>query len=234
LSNKISVRDSGLLQGFCDYHCHLLPSVDDGVEMMEDSLHILSLWESAGMREVWMTPHIMEDYPNKPDDLRQRFEKVKQAYNGSIALHLASENMMDTLFANRLEADELLPMGSGHDCLLVETSYYTPPINMKELFDRTKSKGYKPILAHPERYRYMNRLDYKYWRQEGVLLQLNVSSLTGDYGQEAKAKAEWLLRQGMYDLCGTDTHAIEQTDIFLNAPISKNTVKRLKAICHRI
>ena len=76
-SDKITVRESGLLDGFWDCHCHLLPGVDDGVKEMDETLMILEEWELAGMREVWMTPHIMEDIPNTPEDLKKRFERVK-------------------------------------------------------------------------------------------------------------------------------------------------------------
>ena len=66
IKNKTLVRESGLLEGGCDYHCHLLPGVDDGVKEMEETLEILEIWEQAGLKEVWLTPHIMEDIPNKP------------------------------------------------------------------------------------------------------------------------------------------------------------------------
>ena len=58
-SNKISIRESGLLEGLCDYHCHLLPGVDDGVQEMEETLQLLQTWESVGVKDVWLTPHIM-------------------------------------------------------------------------------------------------------------------------------------------------------------------------------
>ena len=73
LSNKTKITDSGLFDGFIDYHCHLLPGVDDGVAEMHDTLAILERWEKAGIAEVWLTPHIMEDIPNSPTGLREGF-----------------------------------------------------------------------------------------------------------------------------------------------------------------
>lgn len=230
ISNKISVKDSGLLEGFCDYHCHLLPSVDDGVQEIEETLEILSLWEEAGVKEVWLTPHIMEDVPNKPAILAQQYAELMGVYQGTVELHLAAENMMDRLFSERLDKRDLLPIGKTGTHLLVETSYYNPPMDMEQIIDRIKENGYTPILAHPERYQYMGLEDYEKWKQRGVLLQLNVPSLVGAYGPEVLWKAEKLLGNGMYDFCGTDTHSIQMVDFFLNSKIAKKTVKKVQEI----
>lgn len=230
ISDKVKVEDSGLLEGFCDCHCHLVPDVDDGVETLEDSLYILEKWDMLGVKEVWMTPHIMEDIPNKPEVLKERFENVKTCFLGDVKLHLASENMMDNLFLTRLNEGNLLPIGTDGKHLLVETSYYNPPMDMVLFFEKIKEKGYTSILAHPERYQYMDMKQYKMWRSKGVLLQLNVPSLVGAYGPEVQWKAEKLLEKGMYDYCGTDTHSMRFVEYFLNSKISKKTVKKVLAI----
>ena len=231
VSNKITVRESGLLEGFCDYHCHLLPGVDDGVEELDETLQILREWESVGMKEVWLTPHIMEDIPNEPSELKKRFAGLQKAYHGSIKLNLAAEHMMDGTFLPRLEENGVLLINENENKrLLVETSYYIPPMNMEAMIDCIKKKGYEPLLAHPERYQYMDKKDYRYWKEKGVLLQLNLPSLVGAYGPDVQYKAEWLLRENMYDYCGTDTHSLQQVDFFLDGVISQKTVKRLLAI----
>ena len=230
INNKILVRESGLLEGGCDYHCHLLPGVDDGVKKLEETLEILEIWEQAGLKEVWLTPHIMEDIPNKPADLKVKAEELRKAYSGNIRLHIAAEHMMDGLMMKRMEEDELMPLGEKGSMLLVETSYYIPPMNMEDFINRIKKKGYDPVLAHPERYQYMGTGDYRRWKDQGVLLQLNLPSVTGAYGPEVQRKAEWLLNQGMYDLCGTDTHSIEHVDYFMNSSISKKMEKRIRPL----
>ena len=230
LSDKIKVVDSELLEGFCDCHCHLVPDVDDGVKTVEDSLRILEKWNRLGVKEVWMTPHIMEDIPNKPEVLKDIFENVKASFLGDVELHLASENMLDNLFLTRLNEGNLLPIGSNGRHLLVETSYYNPPMDMERFFERIKEKGYTSILAHPERYQYMDMRDYKMWKSKGVLLQLNVPSLVGAYGPEVQWKAEKLLDKGMYDFCGSDTHSMRFVEYFLNSKIAKKTVKKVREI----
>ena len=229
-SDKILVKESGLLEGFCDCHCHLVPGVDDGVQELDETMQILEAWESLGVKEVWLTPHIMEDIPNEPAMLRDKFEGVTAFYTGDVKLHLAAEHMMDGLFLKRLEKNNVMPIGKDRSKLLVETSYYTPPMNMTDIIERIKARGYEPILAHPERYQYMDRQDYKRWKDRGVLLQLNVPSLVGAYGPEVQWKAEWLLKENLYDYCGTDTHSTGQMELFLNSMISKKAVKRVKQL----
>ena len=227
VSNRVTVIESGLLEGFRDCHCHLLPGVDDGVQEMDETMRILQEWEQAGVKEVWLTPHIMEDIPNKPSELKEKFEQVKAVYTGSIDLHLAAEHMMDGPFVKRLEDDDVLPIGRDGTRLLVETSYYTPPMNMGHVIDSIKRKGYEPLLAHPERYQYMDKKDYKRWKEQGGLMQLNVPSLVGAYGPDVQYKAEWLLKNGMYDFCGSDTHSANQVEMFLNSEINKKLLKKL-------
>lgn len=218
------------MEGFCDCHCHLVPGVDDGVQELDETMQILEEWESLGVKEVWLTPHIMEDIPNEPAMLRDKFEGVTAFYTGDVKLHLAAEHMMDGLFLKRLEKNNVMPIGKDRSKLLVETSYYTPPMNMTDIIERIKARGYEPILAHPERYQYMDRQDYKRWKDRGVLLQLNVPSLVGAYGPEVQWKAEWLLKENLYDYCGTDTHSTGQMELFLNSMISKKAVKRVKQL----
>jgi len=259
LSNKITVRDSGLLEGFCDYHCHLLPGVDDGVEEVKETLRILREWESVGVKKIWLTPHIMEDIPNEPSELRRRFTELQKSYNGSIRLNLAAEHMMDGLFLRRfndndnhndnhndnLNDNHNDNLNDNHNLndngrlviednvMLVETSYYIPPMNMEGIIDSIKAKGYDPLLAHPERYQYMEKDAYRHWKEKGVLLQLNLPSLVGAYGPEVMRKAEWLLRENMYDYCGTDTHSEEQMELFLDGIINKKVVKKVRRITER-
>jgi tyrosine-protein phosphatase YwqE len=76
----------------------------------------------------------------------------------------------------------------------------------------------------------MDDSDYKMWKQRGVLLQLNLPSLVGAYGPMVQRKAEWLLKENLYDYCGTDTHSIDQMRMFLNSEISKKTAKKVKRI----
>ncbi len=204
--------ESGMFQGFTDWHSHILPGVDDGIRTMEDSLAVLERYEKAGIRKIWLTPHVMEDYPNTPESLQERFSELKNEYEGSVELRLGSENMLDSLFEERLVKNEFLPIGDSGEHLLVETSYMNPPYGMEEMIEGAISLGYTPVLAHPERYRYMDDDDYYRWKERGLLFQTNYMSLVGGYGESARKKCEWLLKEGMIDICGSDVHRLSFFD----------------------
>lgn len=211
-----------MLEGMTDWHSHILPGVDDGIKTMSESLAVLTEFERLGVKRVWLTPHIMEDYPNTTEGLRARYEELKSEWNGNVELMLAAENMLDTLFEERLEAGDLLPIGEEGNRLLVETSYYTPPFGMDEIIERIFSKGYFPVLAHPERYRYMEEKEYKELKERGVEFQLNYLSLAGGYGATAKKKAEWLLGKGMINYAGSDIHRLDAFRSGVNGAVSAN------------
>ncbi len=205
---KQTLEESGFFRGFTDWHCHILPGVDDGVQTMDEALQILTEYERLGVKEVWLTPHIMEDMPNTTRHLRERFVELQAAYKGNVALNLASENMLDSLFEDRLNKNDLLPIGKDGRHLLVETSYFNPPMGLQNILLRTKAKGYYPVLAHPERYLYMNESDYQKLKSMNIGFQLNQFSLLGMYGKEARRRSKLLHKQNMYDYTGTDIHRL--------------------------
>ena len=207
-----TIGETGILHGMTDWHCHILPGVDDGFRSLEDSLEALSRYESLGVSEVWLTPHVMEDVPSTTEALKNRFSELCDAYKGPLRLYLAAEYMMDSLFERRLRDRDLLPLGTGGKHLLVETSYFNPPAGLVEILKSIKTAGYFPVLAHPERYMYMDMEDYSALMDSGVRLQLNLCSLVGMYGKEVQKKSFRLLRKGYFSIVGTDLHRLSQLD----------------------
>lgn len=207
-----------LLPGGIDFHCHILPGVDDGFQDPEKSLEQLRIYEESGMKEVWFTPHIMEDVPNETADLRRIFEDFKEKYlqdcllrNAEpLRLHLAAENMLDALFECRLKSNDLLSLAEKY--LLVETSIFAPPMNFRGLLERIKNQGYTPILAHPERYLYMTKEDYESLKAQGIKFQRNLFSLNGQYGKRVQKRCRQLLKWQMYDYVGTDLHRLSRLE----------------------
>lgn len=199
-----------LLPGMTDWHSHILPGADDGIRHTDEALRVLADYARLGISEVWLTPHVAEDCPNTPAALGERFAQLRAAMaqdardHSFPTLHLASEHMLDNLFRQRLEKGDLLTLGA--DRLLVETSYFTPPMDFEATLRDIMSKGYRPVLAHPERYQYMELSDYCRLHAMGVMFQLNLPSLAGLYGPEPRRKARLLLGRHLYTLAGSDLH----------------------------
>ena len=204
-----SLKDLGYLKGKTDRHSHILYGVDDGIRTLENSLAALSYMEEHGVSEIWCTPHIMEDVPNTTAFLKERFAELQSAYNGPVKLHLAAEYMLDNMFEKRFRAQDLLTM--ENDVVLVETSTWTPPVNFYDVLEEIKSAGYRPMLAHPERYRYLKQAGYEKLKEMGIRFQMNLPSIVGFYGETANNKALWLLEKGYYDEVGSDCHRLQTT-----------------------
>ena len=208
-----TLAKADLLKGMTDYHCHILPDVDDGIKHIEHTLQVLAYYEQIGIQKVWCTPHVMEDVPNTAVHLKERFEELKNTYHGTIKLNLASEYMLDNGFEERLNLNDLLCIQSSTiyspSSILIETSYFNPPMELYATIARIREKGYQPLLAHPERYIYMENGDYERLKGMGVHFQCNITSLTGAYGKEASRKFTMFLAKGWIRALGTDIHRLE-------------------------
>lgn len=228
-SSKHSLQASDVLRGRTDSHTHILPGVDDGIATLQESLAVLEFQESLGITDVWCTPHIMEDTPNTNDALRKRFDELQQAYKGGIRLHLAAEYMLDNLFDERFKAHDLLIMND--DTVLVETSTWNPPPGLYDAFRALQKAGYRPLFAHPERYRYLTETGFENLYRMGIHFQLNLGSLVGYYGQTAQRKALYLLEKGWYSEFGSDCHRQKTIrEQFDRKVLSKKHISMLSAL----
>lgn len=199
-----------------DMHSHLIPGIDDGAKSIEDSIILIRELHALGFRKLITTPHIMSDYfRNTPETILGGLEVVKEAVANEgieIELEAAAEYYIDDGFVKKLENEKLLTMGDNH--LLFEISYINCPDNIHEIIFRMMVLGYKPIMAHPERYPFWhtNFEQYQKFRDQGVLLQVNINSLSGYYGYEAKKTAEKLVNNQLVDLIGTDCHHLKHIE----------------------
>ena len=115
--------------------------------------------------------------------------------------------MLDDYFIKLLRSGQ--PLLTIHkNIILTEQSYATPTNNLNEIAFDLISDGYRPIMAHPERYAfYHNRYDeYTHLKDMGFLLQVNLLSLTGYYGKQVAKAARYIVDNDMADLVGTDLH----------------------------
>lgn len=198
-----------------DIHSHLLPGLDDGVKSYEESLEILRFFEQNGFKKLVTTPHVYPDiYPNTSDGIRERHQelqlKIREA-GLEIQVESAAEYFVDQEFLHAIrEGGEVLSFGA--DYVLIETGFTNRPLIFEEVVFELKSTGYTPVLAHPERYEYLDK-DFswlKQIRQRGVLLQLSLPSLVGAYGPIPQRVAKKLLNLRMIDFLGSDIHRKQQ------------------------
>lgn len=223
---KYKLLESGILKGATDIHCHVLPGVDDGSPDLQTSCQLLEFMsEKVGYSKMWLTPHVMRDLHNTAEKLSAVFSQLKETYNGPVELHLASEYMMDEGFSERLATD---PLRLGSEHLLVETSYMNSPVGLDNILMKVWEAGFRPLIAHPERYIYMDKRDYEHLKEYGFDFQLNIMSLSGYYGPRPKDVAIKLLEQGMYDYVGSDLHHLDVYQPMMER--MKLTKKHLDAI----
>lgn len=194
-----------------DMHSHLLPGIDDGAQDLEDSLMLIRGMQELGYKKLITTPHVMWDmYKNTHETIREKLKLVQQAVKDAgidIEVHAAAEYFLDEHVEELLQAKEPLLTISGN-MVLTEFSMAFPSLNVKDLLFAITMQGYQPVIAHPERYAYLDRNKefYTELKDAGCLFQLNLLSLGGQYGRVVVELANYLLKNGYYNLVGTDLH----------------------------
>ena len=222
-------------EGFIDIHSHLLPGIDDGSKDLENSIELIEKLRELGIKKLITTPHTMTDvYPNNPIIINEQLEVVQQELKvrgiKDVEISAASEYLIDHDFLNKLQQKEILSFGKKN-YVLVEMSFFNPPNNLKEVLFQMQVQGYKPIMAHPERYNfYKGEVEtFKELKELGCSFQLNLLSLTPQYGKHVQKTSYKLLEKGLYDFVGTDTHHTGHTAL-LNTIATKKNKKWLQPL----
>lgn len=200
-----------------DMHSHLLPGIDDGSPDVETSLELMKGLQDLGLKKFITTPHILWDLYRNDDasigDALSVLETEAEHKRFPMAISAAAEYMMDDHFAGLLRNKHPLRSFAGNH-VLVEFSFVSQPFEWKEMLFDLQIQGYQPVLAHPERYSYLGShvAPFQEIADMGVLLQVNLNSLTGYYGKPAFALAQGLIKNKMVSLVGTDLHHTRHLD----------------------
>jgi tyrosine-protein phosphatase YwqE len=224
-----------------DLHSHLIPGIDDGSASMEESLILLKGMADLEYQKVITTPHIMLDaYKNTPQIIHEGLDALRKASETEgieVEIEAAAEYYLDDGFYDLLHKGDMLTINGEY--LLFETSYVSKPLQFEEMIFEIGAAGYRPLMAHPERYRYIRdyKKEYGRFKELGVMFQVNLNSFGGHYGRDAKQKAEFLSQEGMIDFLGSDVHHKKQvvtlesvfqsdaySDIFKNNTILNDTL----------
>jgi protein-tyrosine phosphatase len=206
-----------------DMHSHLLPGIDDGVEDLEQALQTIRALVDLGYETLITTPHVMGGVYNNDADLIIKKRDEVRAYAAqhgvNITLEASAEYFLDEVFMDLLKKDKnkLLPFGGNH--ILIETSFMYPSPYLDEAVFLLQASGFKPILAHPERYIYLHEDWDRYCElhDKGLLFQLNLSSLTGYYSPMVKKMARKLIDAGKVNFIGTDCHGARHIPVLQKA-----------------
>lgn len=194
-----------------DIHSHLIPAVDDGVKTVEDSISILKELRTLGYKKVITTPHIYKDlYPNTEADLTKQYRNLLDRIEQEeldINLELAAEYFIDHYFLQKIKNNETL-LSFGNQYVLVETSFTSLPLIWDEVIFELKSSGYRPVLAHPERYQYVieDKSILMKLKMRNIKFQLTGPSLLGVYGTAQQKIARYIIKNNWVDFIGSDLH----------------------------
>ncbi|WP_245625592.1 tyrosine-protein phosphatase [Flagellimonas eckloniae] len=226
------------LYGLVDMHNHILPGIDDGAKTVEDSINLIKGFSEFGVTNFVCTPHIMHNYyPNTPETIQNSFnlleKELQQQGIDNVSIRAAAEHMIDDNFEEILETNNIMPIKGKY--VLVETPFLAPPLNLERCLEKVKSKGFFPILAHPERYLFLhNKLEkYFHYKNQNTKLQMNLMSLCEFYGSKIADVSFKLLRKGTIDYIASDIHNSKQLVSLKEFKVSRKNLDYLMPIVER-
>lgn len=203
---------------YIDIHSHLLPGIDDGAQSIEDTMTLVTALKKMGLEQCITTPHIMKNvWDNTRAIIENKLDTTSadlKLKNNGIPMKAAAEYLLDANFVTLFQNEPLLVLKENY--VLVEVSYINAPLQLYDILFELQVAGYKPVLAHPERYSFYhhNFDDYLKLKHSGCLFQLNLLSTIGYYGAEVAKTAEKLLKKGMIDFVGSDVHHLNHISGF--------------------
>lgn len=221
-----------------DIHCHIVPGIDDGSPDANTSADLIERMQGWGISRIFASPHVtQETFENTPQTIAPALDSLHEELrrrDNPIQVANSAEYRIDEFFAAQMEQDVLMPYPGGF--LLIENSFMQEPWNLDQLIFDLQVKGYRPIMAHPERfsYYYSKKERYQALHDAGALFQINVLSLAGHYGKAEKQIAEYLIEHNLVDFCGTDLHNHRHADSIDNYLCSRDATRHAKALSDRI
>jgi protein-tyrosine phosphatase len=195
-----------------DIHSHILPGIDDGSKSMTMSLEILSGLEEQGITDVICTPHYINETNQvspswKNQELLNRLKQKAEEKGLKIKLYLGNEIYIDRDISKLIRSKKIAPLATSK-YILVELPISGVFQQYEDILLNLKQKGWKVILAHPERYHSFQK-DYKKVEEMnriGILLQCNLGSFIGQFGKAAKKTAQKMAKDKLIYCVGTDIH----------------------------
>jgi len=203
-----------------DIHSHLLPGLDDGVNDFDEALAVVRRLKDLGYQKLVTTPHIMSDtYRNDSVTIHGRLKELLLFLSENridIRIEAAAEYYFDSWLIKEVNENRPL-LTFGDNYLLFEMNYMTEPYQLKDFIFKVTTHGYKPVLAHPERYQFMTLEKAEDLHHRGVLLQVNILSFMDYYSKPVRQIANQLVEQEWVNFLGSDCHNLRHATLLEEA-----------------
>lgn len=204
-----------------DFHTHILPGVDDGSRVEEESIKIIEQAKKAGFTDIIATSHYLEEHYEEDEETRKKLLEQLQS-KVDVNLYLGNEFYI-TRNVEELLKDHKLSTINYSKYLLMELPFNNQVIFLNEVIYKLLSLGVVPIIAHPERYEYVQEDPDQLQEliDRGVLFQMNYGSIIGQYGKKAQKTAKYLLKNDYIHFLGSDTHRINGIYLKIDKALKK-------------
>jgi len=216
-----------------DMHSHLVPGIDDGATDVANSIELINGLRELGYQKFITTPHVLWDiFKNNSATITPSYEALKAGLAENkinTPIKFAAEYFLD-YHVDELIEDQKPLLTIKDNWVLVEFSFVSAPLDLKEKLFSLQMSGYQPVIAHPERYTYFGRTKEKYeeFKEAGHYLQVNLLSLIGYYGKIVQEIAQMLVKNKYVDFLGTDLHHIRHLNALQSASQLTDTIKLLQ------
>lgn len=205
-----------------DLHLHILPGIDDGSGSIEESVKMARKLVGLGFNGVFCTSHYIADSPQAADNqtknqLREKLQAELNKAGIKLKLMPGNEIYIDPKMVDYLVKGKAFCYGGElnnkkkHQHVLFELPFYAEVSYLRDIIFELKAKGLVPVLAHPERYLFIQKKKEAIFEiiKLGVKLQSNYGSIVGQYGAKIKKTVKFLLKNRLVSYLGTDIHRAE-------------------------
>lgn len=209
-----------------DLHSHILPELDDGARSLRESLAMARMAVDSGITSMVATPHCADDQAQDVYAAWQLLRAALQENGIPLALFPGMEIFGTEDTAKLLQEGKLLTLNGSH-YPLIEFPFHSSGEEETWILSSVCRLGFQPIIAHPERYFYVQRDPriLNTWLSMGCLLQANRGSLLGRFGRNAQEMAIELVGRGFVTVVASDAHSSQ-----VRTPWMKDTRQLLSEV----
>ncbi len=192
-----------------DIHTHILPNIDDGANSLELSLLMIDEEIKNGINEIVLTPHFnsLKNNDEYIQKVYESFHQLKSIINDKVSLKLGFEIFYQDGDIDLIKKNPFLTIDNTK-YVLIEFHMLNTSYDIDEICYSFIVNGFKPILAHPERYEHLSVDDILRIKKTGALIQVNSSSILGDFGKKIQKKVWKLLKKDGVDYIASDCHSM--------------------------